>query len=86
MQLQVVIGLALGGWRTYSWGWAAPAVRREARGRAALSDNGIRIISDAPTATDDNGSESAAGMPAEVEATEHDPIKIITGSSRGEAA
>lgn len=81
IEIQVVLGLALGGWRTYAWGWSAPAVRREARGRTANSDRGVRIISDArvrPIST-----TTTASTPVRADTTTHDPIRIISG---GDAA
>ena len=78
LEAQVVLGLMLGGWRTYAWGWSAPAVRRDARGRgrAPTRDKQVRIISDASTPADEP--ETPAAAPA---AEEHDPIKLISGGT-----
>ena len=80
MEFQIVLGLALGGWRTYAWGWEAPAVRRDARGRAPQSDRRVRIISDASPPPRAAGSESPAATSRSDE-TDRDPIKIISGGT-----
>ncbi|MBP1325065.1 hypothetical protein JOF28_000297 [Leucobacter exalbidus] len=74
LEIQIVLAFAAAGWRAYSWGWAAPAVRNVAQGQSMATDKGVKIISgqDAP----DNNKTKAS---AEVDAG----FKIISSPKEG---
>lgn len=87
LEIQLVIGLAGGGYLAYAWGWAAPSIRRgereQAQSRSGRSDKSVRIISDRPATRSE-------GVPTKQQATNtndtaHDPLKIISGQKKEQA-
>lgn len=70
LEIQIVLAFAVAGWRAYSWGWAAPAVRNAAQGQSTVTDKRVKIISD-PDAPNNNSTKASTEVDA--------GIKIISG-------
>lgn len=72
LEIQITLAFVVAGWRAYSWGWAAPAVRKATNARRTGADKGVRIISDLNASPARKGEE------------EGDPgMKIISGNTTG---